>query len=55
MNAMDEEMLRRAWEGAEGECGDFAGMMMRCWATGCWAAHGYHFGICPARRVSVSA
>jgi hypothetical protein len=30
MNAMDEEMLRRAWEGAEGECGGFVG----CWAAG---------------------
>lgn len=43
MNAMDEEMLRRAWEGAEGECGGVIGG----WAAGTsvsWAAHGCHFG-----------
>jgi hypothetical protein len=28
MNAMDEEMLRRAWEGAEGECGGLLGLLL---------------------------
>jgi hypothetical protein len=42
MNAMDEEMLRRAWEGAEGECGGF---------VGCWTALG--FGLTETRSADV--